>query len=247
MKKSLSFVLVLFFAVLLHAQINLKDSVVKVNIIQVDLGIGLPLGNMAETFGVHQTVGGGYQFKNNKNFLIGFNGSYIFGSHVKDSSVNFLFTQGGSVIGTDGYLFSPILFEQGFDLKFQMGKITNILALNPNSGLAVLGGVGYLQHNILIYIDEAYVPQLNKEYRKGYDRLTNGIALNQYIGYYFFSNKNFVNFRAGFDITEAFTKNRRYNFDTQSIDEESKFDMLVTFKATWNLCIFEKPQRKFYY
>ncbi|MFN0274940.1 MAG: hypothetical protein ACKVPJ_04290, partial [Chitinophagales bacterium] len=145
------------------------------------------------------------------------------------------------------FYFSPVLYEQGFDIHFEIGKITNLFSINPNSGVAVLAGGGYLQHNILIFVDELYVPQLNNEYKKGYDRFSNGFSLSQYLGYYFFSNKHFVNFRAGFEVTEAFTKNRRYNFDTQSIDDENYFDMFITFKATWNLPIFREKPRNFYY
>lgn len=247
MRKAAFFFLLVCFARSASAQVNLNDSIVSANIFQVELGIGMPAGDIADRFGFHATVGGGYEFKTQNNLLLGFNGSYIFGSRVMDSSINSLYTDFGFVIGTDGTQFSPILSEQGFSFSLQMGKITKLFSVNPNSGVAFIGGVGLLEHNILIYVDELYVPQVDKEYSKGYDRLSTGLALNQYIGYYFFSNKHFVNFRAGFDVTEAFTKNRRYNFDTNSMDDATHFDMLVTFKATWNLPVFEHKQRKYYY
>lgn len=239
-----------FFAYLYStafSQINLQDSVVKAGIIQVELGVGLPAGDVANRFGIHELVGAGYQYKTKQNLLVGFHASYIFGTGVKDTSISNLFNSSNAIIGTDGYYFSPVLYEQAFNFQVEAGKITNLLGVNPNSGIAFLAGAGYLQHNILIYVDEIYVPQLNKEYRKGYDRFSNGFALSQYIGYYFFSNKHFVNFRAGFEFTEAFTKNRRYNFDVQSIDDTNNFDMFITFKATWNLPVFREKQRTFYY
>jgi hypothetical protein len=241
---------VLFLVVLCSialCQVNLEDSVVKADIFRVELGLGIPAGDIADRFGLHQSAGVGYQHKTNNNVLIGLSGAYIFGNTVKDTSIALLFNEAGSITGTDGYYFSPLLYEQGFDFHAAIGKITNIFSVNPNSGLTFLAGVGYLQHNIFIYVDELYVPQLDKAYRKGYDRFTNGFALNQYIGYYLFSNKHFVNFRAGFEFTEAFTKNRRYNFDTQSTDDTSHFDALITFKVGWNLPVFEKTQRRYYY
>lgn len=230
------------------AQVNLDDSIVSANIINIDLGFGIPAADMAARFGPHATVGAGYQFKTTKNWIFGINGTYIYGSTVKEDSIlDILKNDDGFVIGTDGLLYDPILWEQGFDFKLQAGKVTNLFSMNPNSGLTFLGGIGFLQHNIWIYIDEAVVPQLDKEYRKGYDRLSNGLMLDQYIGYYFFSNKNFVNFRAGFEIEEAFTSNRRsYNYDTQMQDNATRLDMLITFKLSWNLPLFEKPERKFY-
>ena len=153
----------------------------------------------------------------------------------------------GYIVGTDGLQYDPILWESGFTASVQVGKITNLLSINPNSGVTFMGGIGFLQHNIWIYIDETAVPQLSEEYKKGYDRLTNGLAFNQYIGYYLFSNKYFVNFRAGIEITEGITQNRRsINYDTQMKDDATRIDMMVNFKLSWNLPIFEQPTRKFY-
>jgi hypothetical protein len=248
MKKYLMPVVLFLFAVQVKGQVNLDDSIVSANIVNIDLGFGFPAADMAARFGPHATVGGGYQYKTANNWIFGLNGTYIYGYVVKEDSIlDVLKNDDGFLIGTDGLLYDPILWEQGFDFKFQAGKITSLFSINTNSGLAFMGGIGFLQHNIWIYIDEQAVPQLDKEYRKGYDRLSNGLMLNQYIGYYFFSNKNFVNFRAGFDIDEAFTQNRRsYNYDTQIADDEQRFDMMITFKLSWNLPLFEKPQRKFY-
>ncbi len=236
------------FVLQANAQVNLNDSIVSAHIINIDLGIGLPAADMADRFGLHATVGGGYQFKTARNWIFGVNGTYIYGSNVKEDTIlNTIKNEDGYVIGTDGLLYDPILWEQGFDFSFQAGKVTSLFSLNKNSGLTFLGGIGFLQHNIWIYIDESVVPQLDKDYRKGYDRLSNGLMLNQYIGYYFFSNKNFVNFRAGFEISEGFTQNRRsLNYDTQITDVDQRFDMLVTFKLSWNLPLFEKPERKYY-
>ncbi len=232
----------------LSAQINLGDSSVSAKIINIDLGVGLPLADLADRFGPHATVGGGFQFKTDKNWLYGINGTFIYGSVVKEDTIfNNLKNEAGYIIGIDGLQYDPILWESGFDIKFQAGKITNILRVNPNSGVTILGGIGFLQHNIWIYIDEAAVPQLTKEYKKGYDRMSNGIMFNQYIGYYLFSNKYFVNFRAGIEVQEAITKNRRsINYDTQLVDDVTRFDMMVNFKISWNLPLFEKPKRKFY-
>lgn len=232
----------------LFGQVNLNDSCVSAHLIQIDLGIGLPAGDMSDRFGLHAIVGGGYQYKTNKNWLIGVSGGYIYGNTVREDSIlNNLRNDAGFLIGSDGLQYDPILWESGINFKFEVGKITNLLSLNPNSGLAFTGGIGFLQHRIWIYIDETNVPQLSNEYRKGYDRLTNGFMLNQYIGYYMFSNKYFVNFRGGIEFQEAFTQNRRTtNYDTGLTDDTKRFDMLINLKISWNLPIFEEPKRKYY-
>lgn len=233
---------------LTEAQVNLKDSCVSAHLIQVDIGTGLPAFDMADRFGPHAIAGGGYQYKTNDNWLFGFNGAFIFGSVVKEDSLfNNIRTDAGYVIGSDGLLYDPILWESGFNGKIEVGKITNIWGINPNSGLAFTGGIGYMQHKIWIYIDETIVPQLSPEYRTGYDRLSSGFMLTQYIGYYFFSTKYFVNFRGGIEFMEAFTQNRRtINYDTQLSDTETRFDMLINLKVSWNLPIYKQPRTKFY-
>lgn len=240
--------LLLVSASVLNGQINLKDSTVAASIINIDLGAGLPAADLAQRFGPHATAGAGYQFKTKTNWLFGVNGTFIYGNVVKDSVFSNLRNDAGFVLGTDGFQYDPILWEEGFDFKFQAGKITDLFAINPNSGLAILGGIGFLQHNIWIYIDQSVVPQLSKEYRRGYDRLSNGLMLNQYIGYYMFSNRFFVDFRGGFEFQEAFTQNRRsFDFDTRSADDAKRFDMMITLKLSWNLTILSQPVRRFYY
>lgn len=231
-----------------QAQVNLKDSCVSAHLIQVDIGTGMPAFDMAERFGPHALAGGGYQYKSDENWLVGFNAAFIFGSRVREDSLfNNIRTASGYVIGSDGLLYDPILWESGFNGKVEFGKITNIWGVNPNSGLAFTGGIGFLQHKIWIYIDEAIVPQLSPSYRVGYDRLSNGLMLSQYIGYYFFSTKYFVNFRGGIEIMEAFTKNRRsINYDTRLADTDMRFDMLINLKVSWNLPVYKQPRTKFY-
>ena len=86
------------------------------------------------------------------------------------------------------------------------GYVFPVLSPNPNSGIIVSGGIGILQHKILIDFRDAQIPQLGEEYKKGYDRLSYGLALNQFVGYVFFGNKKLINFYAGVELTQAWTK-----------------------------------------
>ena len=248
MRHSVFLVFLLISVNHLSGQVSLKDSIVKASIVNIDLGAGIPAAHLSERFGPHIIVGGGYQYKFENNVLFGASAHYFFGNTVNEEGLlQNILTESGYVIGNDGFLYTPVTGEQGFDAALQIGHITKLFAVNPNSGVTWLAGVGMLEHAISFYIDEAYVPQLSNTYQKGYDRLSNGFMLNQYIGYYVFSNKNFVNFRAGFEFQEAFTKNRRgVDFDTQAMDTDTNFDLMITLKLGWNLCIFEKPKRRFY-
>ena len=249
MRRILSVLVLIAFTLAGKAQnVNINDSVVQANLIVIDGAAGLPLGDLADRFGLHGLAGVGLQFKTKQNLLFGISGHYLFGSDVKEDSIFYnLKTDDGNIIGSDGQLYNPALFEQGFDLIVYFGGITNILCINPNSGIAIRGGVGYMQHNIQIYIYESLAPQLTGDYKKGYDRLTGGVQFSEYIGYYLFSNRNFVNFRAGIEFTQAFTTGiRSINFDNQLTETDNRLDMMINLKLSWILPVYQKPARRYY-
>ena len=102
-----------------------------------------------------------------------------------------------------------------------------------------------LQHKIRI---EGAAPQLMGEYKKGYDRLSNGLALGEFIGYVHLGKNHFINFFAGFEIIEAFTKNRRsFNIDTIEKDDTKRLDILSGFKFGWIIPLYRRNADEFYY
>jgi len=105
-----------------------------------------------------------------------------------------------------------------------------------------------LQHHIRIENKDNNAPQVLGDYKKGYDRLTNGFAAKTFIGYQYLDSKRRFNFYAGFEFYQAWTKNRReYNFDTMSRDNNLYHDYLYSFKAGWILPIYYRTPDKFYY
>jgi hypothetical protein len=81
-----------------------------------------------------------------------------------------------------------------------------------------------------------------------YDRLTNGLCLSQFLGYTNFSNSRRINFYAGLEFMEGFTKNRRnYNFDTAMKDDASRLDFFLGFKLGWIIPLYKKVPKEYYY
>ena len=77
--------------------------------------------------------------------------------------------------------------------------------------------------------------------------MSSGLFINQFVGYINFSNKRLVNFFAGFEFTEGFTKNQRdYNFDTGLKDNKNRTDILIGFKAGWVFPLYKRVADKFY-
>ena len=90
--------------------------------------------------------------------------------------------------------------------------------------------------------------QLTEEMEKGYDRLSTGFSLNQFIGYQYFGKTRLINFFAGIEGIQAFTKNRRgYNYDTQKVDTKERFDSMYGIKVGWIIPFYKKTTQEFYY
>ena len=105
-----------------------------------------------------------------------------------------------------------------------------------------------LQHKIKYYWTEDGLPQLDGDYIKGYDRLTNGMMLSQCIGYEYHSSNNLVNFSIESEFTEGFTKSRRsWDYDLMAQDQSNRKDYLIGIKAVWYLPIYHKPADNVYF
>ena len=191
-----------------------------------------PFGNMKDRFGFNSNIGMllGYRF--GKNWLVGIEGNYLFGTKVKENNIlASIATSTGQHITTEGYLVDTKLSEEGFTLKAIAGKVFRVSKKLPGSGIFLMGGLGYLQHKILIKIPTRLVPQLDKTYQKGYDRLSNGPVLSLGTGFMFLERKKLLNFYLGCQADIAFTHNTRaWNFDEARKDNTQRKDIFVGVK-----------------
>jgi hypothetical protein len=232
------------------AQSLLKDSVMNAFLIEFQYGYFFPGGDMKDRFGNCSAVGSGMKYKLKKNYIVGMEGHFLFGGTVKEPDLlKAVTTQNeGYLIGAEGVFEDYTLSERGFLIKVEWGKIFSFKKPNVNSGIYMSVGTGMLQHKIRIEVDEDKVPYLNKEYKKGYDRLSSGVAFSQFIGYRYFSPYRFLNCFIGMEFTQAFTKNRRsWNYDTNSAPTGTRTDLLYGFKAGLLIPIYRNQTEKYYY
>ena len=100
-------------------------------------------------------------------------------------------------------------------------------------------GGGFVQHKIRIQDNGNSAPQIAPPYTAGYDRLTNGLALTQFVGYQIVSRDKTINFFLGLDFTEGFTRNRRgFNFDTRQADTQKRLDILYGARVGGSIPLF---------
>lgn len=209
----------------------------------------VPGGDLADRFGNNSNIGITFLQKLKSNWLFGAEYDIIFGNNLVETGIlDNLKTEDGVIIGEDGLAADVVLYERGFYTSLKVGKVLPVFNRNPNSGLMILLGGGLLQHKIRIDVANNTAPQLTDETKKGYDRLTNGFAINQFIGYFNLSNNRLANFYVGVDITEAWTQNRRsYNYDTMMRDDTQRLDMLYGIRVGWIIPFYKRGSVKTYY
>lgn len=232
-----------------YAQSGVRDTVIRFPFFNVAFGYYQPGGDLAKRFGSNSMLGGEVLYKDKHNFLYGISTGFIFGDNIKEPDLlSDLYTPDQQIIGLDGLYAEIRLFERGYHIGATVGKIFSFKKPNPNSGIMLLVGPGFMQHKIRIEDIGNTVPALRDDYKKGYDRLTNGFRLHEFIGFVFFSNRQLTNFYGGFEFIQGFTELRRdYVFDNPDIERGKRLDLMYGFKLGWTMPLYKKKPKAFYY
>jgi hypothetical protein len=250
MKKVVCFLLVLLVArSASNAQNSIKDSTILLSMIHFDIGYQIPGGDLKNRFGSNTAAGAGFHIKNKSNLVFGIEGAFIFGNKVKNKNSIYEGIRGadGSVISQEGKLANILIFERGYQFHVDFGKIFSFKKPNPNSGILLRAGIGFMEHKIRIESRQDKIPQLEDEYLEGYDKLTNGILFHQLVAYQYYGNTRFANFYAGFEFSEALTKSRRnFDFDLMKKDDRKRTDILYGIRFGWVIPIYKSKPSDFY-
>jgi hypothetical protein len=218
-------------------------------LLDVQYGIQTPKGDMADRFGnddtrfsFNSTLNFGARYKFESGWTAGIQYKWMFGNQVKEVNMfDSILGSTGEIIDKDG-LFSVIrLNQRGHTLTMNGGRLFPILRNNKNSGILVDVGFGFMLHRIDIFASSLTVPQVTDDYEKGYDRLTGGMALTQFIGYQHLDPKKRINFQAGFTFQQAFTQSMRsIDFDTRTYNDKKRTDLLNGFRIGIVLPVYTK-------
>ncbi|MBU2018078.1 MAG: hypothetical protein KJ941_00410, partial [Bacteroidetes bacterium] len=125
-----------------------------------------------------------------------------------------------------------------------------VLSPNGNSGIFVHGGLGYTAIKIRIETNDQVIPQLELNYRKGYDRLTNGLNIHQFVGYALMSNRGVLNFYGGFYFQQGFTRNARdifFDRPDDPVSKEIRQDFQAGLRLGWFIPIYKRLPKEYYY
>lgn len=207
-------------------------------LVHVSYGAHLSQGDLSERFGLSLSPELSVEWLNDQNtVLAGLQGAFFFGNQVEEDVLAPLRTRDGGIIGNDRSFADLLLRQRGFFLGAHLGKIFTFGQQTARSGLRISVGGGFFQHRIRIQEDPSRnVPQLDPPYRAGYDRLTNGPALRQAIGFQMLSADGRINVKVTLVALQAFTQNRRpFNFDTRTADRTRRLDAQFGIRASWTL------------
>ena len=247
--------LTLLFCVLLgfqaFSQRNVKDSVIGTPWVGIHYGANWTAGDLADRYGFLNHIGAVAGYKTSKNWFWGMDGNFIFGNQVRMTNVfDNLVDSYGNITDVNGDVGQVLALARGFNINFAIGKVVPVFSMNRNSGLFFHVGAGYLLHKMRIETQDHVIPQIELEYRKGYDRLTTGINTHQFAGYAFLSNKGLVNFYGGFYAQQGFTKNKRdvfFDKPDQPVNKDLRIDMQVGLKLGWFIPIYKRQPKDYYF
>jgi hypothetical protein len=207
----------------------------------ISYSLQFPAGELSERFGRNSTIGMEVEFITPSNWIIGGGGYFMFGNFVNENVLANLYNADTILYAEQGEPAFLALRERGFYAGLHTGKLVQLPVRKARAGIRFTLGGGLLQHKIRLQEDpQAFVPQIAGDYKKGYDRLTNGFALNQQIGFQFLSRNERINFYLAFEATQGFTRNRRdWNIDTQMTDTANRLDLLFGIRLNWSLPFYK--------
>lgn len=228
-------------------QVSVRDSSINVPVIGMSYGLQTPQGDLVSRFGFNSSVGVDVMYKTKRNFLFGGEYRFIFGDKVKEDGIlDSIATSNSFIISTDGYPAVIKFYERGYSGLLKFGKIFPMWP-NENSGPMITIGAGFLQHKIRIEDISEKAPQIAKDYRKGYDRLSNGPAAMISAGYFYMGNRKYLNWFVVAELYYANTVNRRgYNYDLMQPDTKKRSDMLTGLRFGIMIPFYKKVPDQFY-
>lgn len=232
-----------------YGQGGLRDTSITVVPLTLSYAYQLPTGDLAERFGANNNLGFSALVKFKSNYTLGLEGSFFFGNHVNERNMlSQVTTSDGRIVNQDGVPAQVFLFERGYTVMATVGRIIPVVGPNPNSGILLKLGGGYMRHKIRIESQNDVVPALEDEYVKGYDRLSAGPAMMLFVGYQHFGNNRLVNFMIGWEMNLGFTQQLRpFNFDTGHAADGQRRDGLNGLRFGWSLPIYRHVDDRIFY
>ena len=206
----------------------------------------IPGGDLGSRFGRNLAFGGGLEYIMANNWIFGAEGHYLFGNTVKEDPLAIIRTDAGDIIGNNMLVASVVLRQRGLYLGAVGGKLLTFS--DKRSGLRLTFGAGLLRHRIRLQDDSRTVTQITGDYAKGYDRLTGGLALQQFVGWQHLGSQRRSNWMLGFEFNQGFTQSLRdWDFTERRKLDGGRIDLRIGIRAAWTLPFYQKKSSEIFY
>ena len=236
-----------------QAQLNVRDSAIAIPWVSVQYGFNLTAGDLVQRHGHFNHIGVFAGYKTRRNWVYGIDGSFMFGNDVKrtrEEMFGHLMDEKGNITDQNGDAAIVVTASRGLHVNLNAGKILPIFNPNPNSGLYVSMGAGFLAHKIRVETQDHVVPTLELDYRKGYDRLVQGANISGFLGYAYMSSSSFVKFYGGFYYQHGFTYDMRTIFFDEPqvpVSQDLRNDIQFGLRVGWLIPIYPRQPKEFYF
>lgn len=230
-----------------------EDTVISTPFFTASAGWTLPFGEMGNRYDPFININTNLGWKTDKNWIYYCEFGFQFGSNnvkIKNDILSGMLTNTSDpfVIGQDGTNAGVVAYNRNLSLSIFGGKVIPLWFSNPNSGLMITLGAGFLQHQIIYQPTLTEAPQIEGDYALGYDRQMRGAMVSGFLGYIHMSKKNFANFYLGVQVDNSWTKmTRDYQFDLRRGDNNLYYDGMLTFKIGWMFPFYGRSADKIYY
>lgn len=258
-----------FFSVNLVGQTprDIKTEAIPVYMFQATYAFHFPALDNKSLYGISNNIGGSFVFKSENNLLLTFNANYIFGPKVKSDRPGYddrigilgegITTNDGEITGSSGSFASLAFNQRGFHAQGEVGYLFP-LGPNPNSGLFVQAGLGYLVNRIRIDFETNLYNTpfvVYEDYQYGYDRMRGGLAGHFETGYLYVGETRVLNFSVSLEVTYARTRELRdYDFRVFDgvpvgfTDPNKRYnDMYYGIRVCWNIPTYQRQPDEYYY
>lgn len=253
-----SYILFLLFSICLIQSVaaqrtrrvaNVRDTSIGITMFRPTASFNLPMGEVMKRTGFYYSIGGGVLNKTASQWLYGAEAYFFNGGKVLEKDhLNNLINSSGGITAQDGLHADMNRYFRGFSVMGQFGRLFPVGKPNMNSGFFVLLGAGYIQHKIRTEIRQNNVWQLAKPYDKGYDRLSGGFNLSQFVGYQMINNRKTITFFLGLEMNQGITRSyRKFNYDTQLPDTRWMYMGSFAVKGGWMFNVYHRKQTNEYY
>jgi hypothetical protein len=235
----------------IETRISKTDSAGLFVILAPNFTYNIVLADLRKDYGNNLAIGADIGLKLKSNWSIDFGFKYYFGGKVSQDLIDCTFkylTMDGYFI-SDGVATTEIELEfRGISFHLQTGKIIPVTKRYRNSGIWIKMGLGVTQHFLNIKNPEDKVLSLAGEYKKGYDKLTLGFSLYQFIGYAHMNKRNLFCMYGGVEFMENFAKRqRKYDYSLMRKDNTKRFEALIGFKIGWIIPLYRHNPNEVYY